>query len=229
MDINNLPTHVAVIMDGNGRWAKKRGLPRNMGHRKGAETLVKLVKYANQKGIKYLTVYAFSSENWNRPQSEVDYLMKLPFEFLNKFDKNFGKENIKIKVIGRRDRLPMELINKINEIETKTINNTGLTFIIALNYGSQDELIDAINEISKQNIIVTKESFNNYLYTRDIPDVDLMIRTSGEYRLSNFLLWQLAYSELYFTDILWPDFNQKCFDEALVNYSKRERRFGGLK
>lgn len=229
MDINNLPTHVAIIMDGNGRWAKKRGLPRNMGHRKGAETLVKIVKYANQKGIKYLTVYAFSSENWNRPQSEVDYLMKLPFEFLNKFDKNFGKENIRIKVIGRREKLPMELINKIKEIETKTINNTGLTFVIALNYGSQDELIDAINEISKQNIIVTKESFNNYLYTRDIPDVDLMIRTSGEYRLSNFLLWQLAYSELYFTDILWPDFNQKCFDEALVNYSKRERRFGGLK
>jgi undecaprenyl diphosphate synthase len=229
MDNNNLPTHIAIIMDGNGRWAKKRGLPRNMGHRKGSETLMKAIKYANQKGIKYLTVYAFSSENWNRPQSEVDYLMKLPFEFLNKFDKNFGKENIKIKVIGRRDKLSMELINKIKEIETKTINNTGLTFIIALNYGSQDELIDAINEISKQNITVTKESFNNYLYTKDIPDVDLMIRTSGEYRLSNFLLWQLAYSELYFTDILWPDFNQKCFDEALVNYSKRERRFGGLK
>lgn len=225
----NMPQHVAIIMDGNGRWAQQRGLPRNMGHRKGAETLNKIVKYSKQKGIKYLTVFAFSTENWRRPQSEVDYLMKLPFEFLNRFEKDFGNENIRIKVIGKKEELSSELISKINEVEKKTENNNEFTFIIALNYGGQDEIIDAINYIKDNNIEVTKENFHNFLYTKDIPDVDLLIRTSGEYRFSNFLLWQIAYSEFYFTNILWPDFNKKAFDDALLDYSKRERRFGGLK
>lgn len=229
MKNENLPQHVAIIMDGNGRWAQKRGLPRNMGHRKGAEALSKIVKYSKEKGIKYLTVFAFSTENWRRPKSEVDYLLKLPFAFLDKFDKEFGKDNIRINVIGRKEGLPLELISKIIETEKKTEKNDGLVFTIALNYGSQDEIIDAINYIKTNNIEVTKENFNNYLYTKDLPDVDLLIRTSGEYRLSNFLLWQIAYSELYFTNVLWPDFNKKAFDDALLDYSKRERRFGGLK
>ncbi len=229
MENINLPTHVAIIMDGNGRWAKMRGYPRNLGHRKGAQSLNKIVKYANKIGIKYLTVFAFSTENWKRPKEEVDYLMKLPFEFLDRYDKSFKNENIKLTVIGKKEGLPQALVDKIIEIENKTKTNTGLNFIIALNYGSQDEIIDAINYILENNIKVTKETFSNYLYTKDIPNVDLLIRTSGENRISNFLLWQIAYSELYFTDVLWPDFNQKCFDEALLDYSKRERRFGGLK
>ena len=229
MKENNMPKHVAIIMDGNGRWAKKRAMPRNMGHRKGAQTLVKIIKHANKINIKYLTVFAFSTENWKRPQKEVDYLMKLPFEFLNQYEKTFQNSDIRIRVIGKREGLPQELVNKIVEIEEKTQNKTGLTFIIALNYGSQDEIVDAINYLVENKIYVSKESFTQYLYTKDIPDVDLMIRTSGENRISNFLLWQIAYSELYFTDVLWPDFDEKCFEEALSDYSKRERRFGGLK
>ena len=224
-----IPLHVAIIMDGNGRWAQKRGLPRNMGHRKGAETLGKIVKHSLDIGIKYLTVFAFSTENWSRPQTEIDYLMKLPYEFLERYEKDFGDDDIRLKVIGKQEGLSAHLIKKINEVEKKTENNKGLTFIIALNYGSQDEIIDAINYIKINNIEVTKENFASFLYTKEFPEVDLLIRTSGEYRISNFLLWQIAYSELYFTDVLWPDFNKKAFNEALLEYSKRERRFGGLK
>lgn len=229
MENNTLPNHVAIIMDGNGRWAQKRGLPRNMGHRKGAEVLNNIVNACYDKKISYLTVFAFSTENWRRPKTEVEYLMKLPFQFLSKFEKDFNKKDIRIKVIGKKEGLPVELVNKINEVEQNTARNTQLTFIIALNYGSQDEIIDAINYIKANNIEVTKENFQDFLYTKDIPSVDLLIRTSGEYRISNFLLWQIAYSELYFTDVLWPDFTKKAFDEALLAYTKRERRFGGLK
>lgn len=229
MNEKNIPLHVAIIMDGNGRWAKKRGLPRNLGHRKGAETLGKIVNYSLEVGIKYLTVFAFSTENWHRPQAEIDYLMNLPYDFLDRFDKEFGDKNIRIKVIGKQEGLAPRLISKITEVEKKTENNDRLTFIIALNYGSQDEIIEAINYIKANDIEVTKENFSNYLYTKEFPNVDLLIRTSGEYRISNFLLWQIAYSELYFTDTLWPDFNKKAFNAALLEYSKRDRRFGGLK
>jgi undecaprenyl diphosphate synthase len=229
MNKDNLPKHIAIIMDGNGRWASKRGLPRNMGHRKGAETLGKIIRYANKLKISHLTVFAFSTENWQRPADEVKFLMSLPFEFLDRFNKNYKKDNIKINVIGSRNRLSKELANKISEVENNTKDATGLNFIIALNYGSQDEIIDGINSIIASKEEINKENFRKHLYTKDIPDVDLLIRTSGEYRISNFLLWQIAYSELYFTDTFWPDFNEKSLDEALKDYTGRERRFGGLK
>jgi len=224
-----IPTHVAIIMDGNGRWAKKRGLPRNYGHQKGAENLLKIVRIANKMQIKYLTVFAFSTENWKRPQEEVKYLMDLPFQFLEKTKKEFTDDNIRVKVIGTKDNLSEDLIKKIEEVESSTNHNTALTLIIAFNYGGKEEIIHAIKKIKNDNIDITEENFHNYLYTKDIPDVDLLIRTSGEYRISNFLLWQTAYSELYFTDVLWPDFDKKCFEEAINEYNKRERRFGGLK
>lgn len=230
LDSKKLPNHVAIIMDGNGTWAIKRGLPRNMGHRKGTKTLVDLVLYANQIGIKYLTVFAFSTENWSRPKEEVDYLMKLPLEFIEEYREKFSKENIRFKVIGKREQLSLELQEKIGEFEQKTLNNDGLTFIIALNYGAYDEIISAVNKILKDNLQeVNQQSFEKYLYTKDIPNVDFLIRTSGQLRISNFLLWQIAYSELYFTKTLWPDFNKKEFNRALEEYSSRDRRFGGLK
>lgn len=229
MEEMKVPTHVGIIMDGNGRWAQKRGLPRNQGHRKGAQALTKIIKHANKLQIKYLTVFAFSTENWNRPKTEVDYLMKLPFEFLNQFERTFKKSDVRVRVVGKKEGLPVNLIQKIAEIEENTKNNGGLTFVIALNYGSQDEIVDAVNYVVEHNILVTKETFGQYLYTKDFPNVDLLIRTSGEYRISNFLLWQIAYSELYFTDVFWPDFDEKCFDKALLDFSKRDRRYGGLK
>lgn len=229
MENKNIPTHVAIIMDGNGRWAKKRAMPRTFGHRQGAQRLVKVAKYASELDIKYLTVFAFSTENWNRPKDEVEYLMKLPIEFLNKYEKSLMKDNIRLKVIGDRTKLNSLVQETINRVELSTKNNTKLTLIIALNYGSQDEIVNAVNYISKNNIEVTKETFKEYLFTKDFPDVDLLIRTSGEYRISNFLLWQIAYAELYFTNTLWPDFSKAEFDKAICSYSKRERRYGGLK
>ncbi len=229
METNYLPHHVAIIMDGNGRWAQKRGLPRNFGHKKGAQRLINIVKYANKLNIKYLTVFAFSTENWKRPEQEVNYLMKLPFEFLNKLESEFNKLDIKISIVGFKENLPIDVVNKINEIEEKTKNNNGLHFNVAFNYGSQDEIINTVNYLVDNNIKVNKENFSQYLLTKELPDVDFLIRTSGEFRLSNFLLWQIAYSELYFTDTLWPDFSNKHFDKALDEYRKRDRRFGGLK
>lgn len=231
----NIPTHVAIIMDGNGRWAKRYGLSRSMGHKKGAQNLLKIVLYANKLKIKYLTVFAFSTENWNRPKEEVDYLMKLPIEFFNEFEQRFRNENIKIKVIGSRNDLPQKLVDKIEYVEEVTKDKTGLTFIIAFNYGSQLEIVEATKNIY-QDIInkklqiegVTPQIFEQYLFTKDIPSVDLLIRTSGELRISNFLLWQIAYSELYFTKTLWPDFNTRHFDKAIKEYSKRNRRFGAI-
>lgn len=231
----NIPTHVAIIMDGNGRWAKRYGLSRSMGHKKGAQNLLKIVLYANKLKIKYLTVFAFSTENWNRPKEEVDYLMKLPIEFFNEFEQRFRNENIKIKVIGSRNDLPQELVDKIEYVEEVTKDKTGLTFIIAFNYGSQLEIVEATKNIY-QDIInkklqiegLTPQIFEQYLFTKDIPSVDLLIRTSGELRISNFLLWQIAYSELYFTKTLWPDFNTRHFDKAIKEYSKRNRRFGAI-
>lgn len=225
----NIPNHVAIIMDGNGRWAKKRGMPRNYGHKKGAETLLKMVEYAALQKINYLTVYAFSTENWKRPKEEVNFLMELPFAFFDEINKKFKNKNIKVKVIGFIEQLPEKLANKIKEIEETTKDNTGLTFSIAFNYGSIDEIIHAVNFVVENNIKVDKDNFRNYLVSKDLPDVDLLIRTSGEQRISNFLLWQIAYSELVFFETLWPDFSKKEFLNAIEIYSNRDRRYGGLK
>lgn len=236
MVVNSIPKHVAIIMDGNGTWANKRGLPRNMGHRKGAKTLVDITKAAKEIGIEYLTVFAFSTENWSRPKEEVDYLMSLPESMLNDYTDDMERDDIKFKVIGSKNRLTKEQIEAINKAEEKTKNNKGLNLIVAFNYGSQDEIVEATKNIAKdilKNKIslekVDKEVFNNYLYTKDIPPVDLLIRTSGQYRISNFLLWQISYSEIYFTKILWPDFKKKDLEKAIASYKSRDRRFGGIK
>lgn len=230
IDFNNIPSHIAIIMDGNGTWAKKRGLPRNYGHKRGAKTLMDLVYYANEINVKYLTVYAFSTENWKRPKEEVDYLMNLPIDFINENRGKLESDNIKVSLIGRRDRLNNELIEKINEIEKDTKNNTGLHFIIAFDYGGHDEIVRAVNKAINDGVKkVDTTSFSKYLDTFEIPNVDFLIRTSGQVRISNYLLWQIAYSELYFTNTLWPDFNIKEFNKALIEYQKRERRFGGIK
>lgn len=233
---NSIPRHVAIIMDGNGTWAKKRGLPRNMGHRKGAKTLVDITKAANELKIEYLTVFAFSTENWSRPKEEVEYLMSLPQTLLSEYKDDMKNDNIKFKVIGSHKGLSSEQIEKIEEAERETANNTGLNLIVAFNYGSQDEIIEAskniVNDILKNKLNLqdlTKEKFSEYLYTKDIPSVDLLIRTSGQYRISNFLLWQISYSELYFTKTLWPDFKKKDLEKAILSYKGRDRRFGGIK
>ena len=233
---NSIPRHVAIIMDGNGTWAKKRGLPRNMGHRKGAKTLVDITKAANELKIEYLTVFAFITENWSRPKEEVEYLMSLPQTLLSEYKDDMKNDNIKFKVIGSHKGLSLEQIEKIEEAERETANNTGLNLIVAFNYGSQDEIIEAskniVNDILKNKLNLqdlTKEKFSEYLYTKDIPSVDLLIRTSGQYRISNFLLWQISYSELYFTKTLWPDFKKKDLEKAILSYKGRDRRFGGIK
>lgn len=224
-----IPNHVAIILDGNGRWAKKRGLPRNLGHRQGVEALIKTVRRCSDIGIKHLTVYAFSTENWNRPQAEVDYLMNLLEEYFIGLDKKLKNRNIKLKVIGEKTRLSEKLINIINDVQNKTKDNTGMVFNIAFNYGSKDEIINAVKGMIKDNVIISKENLDNYLYTTESGNVDLLIRTSGEQRISNFLLWQIAYAEFYFTDAYWPDFNEKELEKALETYQNRDRRFGGLK
>jgi undecaprenyl diphosphate synthase len=216
-------------MDGNGRWAKRRGLARNMGHRQGSENLVKIARYANQIGIQVLTVFAFSTENWTRPQEEVNFLMKLPLEFFKKYAEQFEKDNIRLRFIGSRDPLSDELKALMDDLEQKTRANTGMTFIIALNYGGRDEMIRAFKRAAEAHIDLNETNMADFLDTKDIPDVDLLIRTSGEKRISNFLLWQSAYSELYFTDTLWPDFHPEDLDEAINEFMKRSRRYGGLK
>ena len=225
--------HIAFIMDGNGRWAKKRGLSRNVGHQRGAKTLLKVVKHIQKLGIPYMSVYAFSTENWSRPKEEVDYLMKLPFDFLEENEKIFQEEQIKIQVIGDKAQLPIELQHKIQEVEEKTKNYQGFTLIVCLNYG---ELIFATKQIADKvsqgtlNISDINETiFQEHLYNKEIPDVDLLIRTSGETRISNYMLWQIAYSELYFTKTLWPDMTKKQIEEAILFYQNKERRFGGIK
>ncbi|NLD27139.1 MAG: isoprenyl transferase [Acholeplasmataceae bacterium] len=227
---HKLPQHIAIIMDGNGTWAKKRGLARNFGHRKGALALKDIVLYASKIGIEYLTVFAFSTENWNRPQEEVDYLLKLPKEFLNEHQDLFQKNNIRIRWIGSKERLPGDVVEEIQQYEDKTKENNGLNFIIAFNYGGRDEIVKAVNNILKEGgSSVNEDTFSDYLSSGELPDVDLLIRTSKQLRISNFLLWKIAYSELYFTDVLWPDFKTKDLDLAIKDYQKRERRFGGIK
>ncbi len=223
-----LPTHIAIIMDGNRRWAKKRNLPIGMGHKAGAETLQKIIESCIDIGIKYLTVYAFSTENWKRDAKEVSDLMNLLREYLVKLEKDNQDRNARICVIGDITKLENDLQEKINSIQEKTKNNTGLTINVALNYGGRDEILNAIKRLSVDEIKnLTVESFNKKLYTADSPDPDLIIRTAGEQRLSNFLLWQCAYSEFWYTDVLWPDFSRKILENAISDFSKRNRKFGG--
>jgi len=224
-----VPNHVAIIMDGNGRWARRKGLPRVEGHRKGAEVVENVVRWSAEFGIKYLTLYTFSTENWKRPKEEVEFLFSLLVEKLETKALELIKENVRLRFMGRLEDLPEKLKNKCREAEEMTKSNDGLNLIIALNYGGRAEIVDAVERILREGITeVNEEGFRKYLYLPDVPDPDLIIRTSGEMRLSNFLLWQSAYSELYFTEKLWPDFTKDDFIKALEDYSKRERRFGGV-
>ncbi len=228
-----MPRHIAIIMDGNGRWAKKKGLPRIMGHRSGVETVSVITEACAMKGIEVLTLYAFSSENWKRPQKEVDALMNLLGYALDKNREKIKRNNIKMRVIGRVDGLSRSLAESIRKIEEETASNSGMVLALALNYGGRQEILDAVEKICGTNNNsdsgaqrMTEEDFGKFLYTRDLPDPDLIIRTSGEMRLSNFLLWQAAYSEFYVTDTLWPDFDVAQLEKALNEYGDRERRFG---
>lgn len=229
IDLNNLPQHIGIIMDGNGRWAKKRGLPRSAGHKAGAESLKKIITEANKLGVKYATVYAFSTENWKRPKDEVDYLMSLLMDYLINAEKTLAGENVVIKAIGSRKELSEEMQKQIIKTEEFTKNNTGIVMNIALNYGGRDEIVHAVNEIIKSGEKeISIKTIEKHLYTAGQPDVDLLIRTSGEERLSNFMLWQISYAEMWFTDKLWPDFKPKDLRRAILDYQHRGRRFGGV-
>lgn len=230
-----VPQHIAIILDGNGRWAKAKGMPRNYGHVQGSKNVEKICKAAWDLGIKYLTVYAFSTENWSRPEKEVAALMKLLRSYMKTCLKTAAKNNMKIRVIGDVRPLDDEIKKRIVELEAATADNTGLNFTIALNYGSRDELTRAARKMAQdceqgklQAEDINESVFESYLDTKDIPDPDLMIRTSGEQRLSNYLLWQLAYSELYFTNVPWPDFTKEELVKAIEEYNHRHRRFGGV-
>jgi undecaprenyl diphosphate synthase len=234
-DTYKTPEHVAIIMDGNGRWAKKRFLPRTAGHYQGSKVAEQICEDAWNLGIKYLTIYAFSTENWNRPESEVETLMNLLRKYMIDSVERSMKNNMKVHVIGDTTRLPEDLQVSIANLEEKTKNNTGLYFQVAINYGGRDELRRAVQKIAEDTKngkistdAISEELINSYLDTSETPYPDLMIRTSGELRTSNFLPWQLAYSEFYFTDVLWPDFNKKELQKAIDFYNKRERRFGGV-
>lgn len=233
IDKNNLPTHLAIIMDGNGRWAKQQGKLRAFGHENGTKTVKKIVESCAKLGIKFLTLYTFSTENWNRPKIEVDILMKLLISSLKKELKTLQNNNIRLNSIGNIDSLPSGVRKELLEVMEQTKNNTAMTLTLALSYGSRDEIINAVKNITqkvKNNIIsidtIDESIINQHLYTQNMPDVDLVIRTSGEHRISNFLLWQIAYAEFYFTDVLWPDFKEAHLHEAILSYQKRERRFG---
>lgn len=230
-----LPQHIAIILDGNGRWAKKRGLPRTAGHQEGAMNVREITKLCGKLGVKALTVYAFSTENWKRPEEEVKFLMKLPLKFFDEFAPELIENDIRLKVIGNTEDLPTELQEKIRELSHQTKDNQTMTLTIALNYGSQDEIKQAVQQIAKEVKAgelkveeITEDVIDNHLMTHDLPPLDLMIRTSGEQRISNYLLWQLAYAELYFTSVAWPDFKENQLYEAIYDYQKRNRRFGGL-
>ena len=233
IDIKRLPKHIAIIMDGNGRWAKLRNQPRVFGHREGAKSVRKVVEASARLGIKNLTLYAFSTENWNRPKHEVKTLMKLLVSALKRELALMKKNNIRLNAIGHTDMMPTNVQHELQEVLDETKTNTGLVLTLALSYGARQEIQRAVQEIShkvKNNIIsvenVDEDIINKHLYTQNLPDVDLLIRTSGEVRISNFLLWQIAYAELYFTDELWPDFDETSLHKAITDYQLRERRFG---
>lgn len=233
IDKQNIPCHVAIIMDGNGRWAKSLGMSRSFGHKNGVNSVREVTEASAELGIKYLTLYAFSTENWNRPKFEINTLMSLLVSSINKEIKALIKNNIRLLTIGNTESLPSKVQKELLKAINITSKNTGLTLVLALSYSSRWEIINAINKLNndiKNEIIknepITEEIFSKYLTTNDIPDPDLLIRTSGEFRISNFLLWQIAYSELYFTKKLWPDFNKNDFYEAIFALQNRERRFG---
>ncbi|EZP60856.1 isoprenyl transferase [Exiguobacterium acetylicum] len=232
---DRVPEHVAIIMDGNGRWAQKRGLPRIMGHREGMKSIREVVRVANELGIKSLTLYAFSTENWTRPEEEVSFLMKLPAQFLESDLKELDAQNVKVEVAGEVSRLPHFTREAVEQAKLDTQHNTGLRLIFALNYGGRDELVQVMQKLGEQvqagtlsPDAITTETIERELMTGSVTDVDFVIRTSGEQRLSNFLLWQAAYAEFYFTDVLWPEFRRNAFLAAIEDYNQRTRRFGGV-
>ncbi len=235
IDKNKLPKHIAIIMDGNGRWAQKKGNSRIFGHKNGVKAVRETVEGAGELGVKYLTLYAFSTENWKRPKQEVDALMSLLVATINSETDTLIKNNVRLLTIGDIDDLPKDVSRNLQELKEKTVKNSGLSLVLALNYSARWEILNAIKNILAQtqkepvNIEnIENDFFEKYLYTSGIPDPDLLIRTSGEYRISNFLLWQIAYSELYFTDVLWPDFRKNDLYHAIIDYQKRERRFGKI-
>lgn len=232
----NVPQHVAIILDGNGRWAKSKGMPRNYGHAQGSKNVERICEEAWRMGIKYLTVYAFSTENWNRPKSEVDALMKLLRNYMKTCLKTAEKNDMKIRVIGDIKALDEDIKKRIIELEEASKNNNGLNFTIAINYGSRDEMIRAVKRLAQDCVDgkirveeISDPVYESYLDTHGIPDPDLLIRTSGEQRLSNYLLWQMAYTEFYFTDVLWPDFTKEELVKAVEQYNRRDRRYGSVK
>ncbi len=235
IDYNNLPAHIAIIMDGNGRWAKKRKMPRSVGHREGSNNLDKIAHFCGEIGIKYLTVYAFSTENWKRPKSEVDTLMDLLLDYLKNAEKHINGRSVRIRVIGDTSILRKEIQEQIVRVTKLTENNTGLTLNIAINYGGKDEIVHAVKELAK-DVAEGKVSYDSIdeamitkrLYTKDTPDPDLLIRPGGEKRISNFLIWQSAYTEFWYTDVLWPDFRKEHIIAAIKEYQFRNRRFGGI-
>lgn len=235
IDYNNLPVHIAIIMDGNGRWAKKRKLPRSVGHREGSNNLDKIAHFCGEIGIKYLTVYAFSTENWKRPKSEVNTLMDLLLDYLKNAESHIAGRSVRIKTIGDQSALSKEIQEQIVRVTKVTENNTGLTLNIAINYGGKDEIVHAVKELAREvaegrvnHDSIDETMISKRLYTKDIPDPDLLIRPGGEKRISNFLIWQSAYTEFWYTDELWPDFKQEHIIEAIKEFQIRNRRFGGV-
>jgi len=235
LDMNNIPQHIGIIMDGNGRWAKQRNLPRTMGHKKGAVVLEEIVKYCDEIGVKAITAYAFSTENWKRPADEVNALMDLLYNYLLQAEEKFAGKNIVLKIIGDRTPLRDDIKEAIIHAESITENNTGIVLNIALNYGGRLEIEQAVKEViddvacgrvNKDNI--NEEYLNKKMYTRDVPELDLIIRPSGELRLSNFMLWQAAYAEFWFSEINWPDFTPKYMEKAIIDFQSRNRRRGGV-
>jgi undecaprenyl diphosphate synthase len=234
MELNmetSIPKHVAIIMDGNGRWAKEKGKLRVEGHKKGAENIEKIIDYSIKLGVKYLTVYAFSTENWKRPEAEVKALMKLFAKYLDDKKEELRKQGVKLLVTGTEENIPNKLLKKIRDTEEYLSDCDQITFNIAFNYGGRKEIVDGINKILKENRgnkEINEEEFKKYMYRPEIPDPELVIRTSGEFRVSNFLLWEIAYSEFYVTNVYWPDFDEREYDLAIASYNKRDRRFGGV-
>jgi len=232
IDFSRLPTHVAVIMDGNGRWAKKRKLPRLEGHRAGARSVREVVETCARLGIKYLTLYAFSKENWKRPKKEVATLWRLLEDYLKKEDKTLVKNKFRLMIIGQREGVPFSARRELERVEKLTKHNQRMTIVLALNYGGRTEIVDGVKKILREKNVdidsLDEKKFSSYLYTGHLPDPDLLIRTSGEMRVSNFLLYQIAYSEIWITQEYWPDFSKKHMLQALVDYQKRERRFGDI-
>ena len=228
-NLENLPKHIGVIVDGNGRWAKKRGLPRNLGHKAGILAIKEFVKNAKELGIKYLSFYCFSTENWKRPKEEIDAIFEYAYQFFTEEKINYKEQNIKITTMGDLSKLPEKLQKVLHDLKEDTINNNGIVVNLGLNYGSHAEMLMVVNKCLKLNKMeVSKEEFESFLYTSELPPVDLVIRTSGEQRLSNFMLYQVAYAELYFPKLHWPSFNKKALYKAIIEYQKRNRRFGSI-